>query len=153
MTHGKNHDERLQKVRRSRANNTPDPEDDDVRIEAGLVAEGGGGARPRAGLIGPHVEGWGSRGAMAAGAEVAPTPKAELRERIRHRIEREKGRVAAGTDDRLRDTRTGGVTPEDLAEAACEADRAVAGRELGHLRRDRDGGSTGEGLRAPGREE
>lgn len=63
---------------------------------------------------------------MGDGSDVAPTARAEERERERHRAERKLGRMAAGTDENLRDRREPGVTREALDEAAEAADRKIA---------------------------
>jgi hypothetical protein len=59
------------------------------------------------------------------GSEPAPTRKATERERIRHQLEHEAGRFAAGEAGRLRDEREADVTRADLDAAAREADRRV----------------------------
>lgn len=65
-----------------------------------------------------------------SGADVAPTEKAAQRERERHELERQLGRAPGGHDGELRDHRSKDVTRKQLDEAAKEADRRVAGREL-----------------------
>lgn len=60
------------------------------------------------------------------GAEVAPTERAEERERVRHREERKRGRMAAGVGDNQRGHSNPEVTREDLEEAAKIADRTVS---------------------------
>jgi hypothetical protein len=94
MEHGRDHDERQSKAKPSRHNNTP-PDDngtDEQRADAG------------------H------------GSEHAPTGQAADREHERHRLEREQGRVAAGTDGNLKEVRGPEVTREKLDDAAREAD-------------------------------
>jgi hypothetical protein len=59
------------------------------------------------------------------GAEVAPTARAAERERVRHREERKRGRMAAGVGDNLRDRREPELTRDDLEAAARAADEAV----------------------------
>ena len=59
------------------------------------------------------------------GSEPAPTRKAAEREHIRHQLEHEVGRHAAGEDGRLRDERSDDATREKLDAAAEEADRRV----------------------------
>lgn len=63
------------------------------------------------------------------GSTVAPTRQAESREHERHRLEREAGRVAAGTEGLLRARQEPGVSREALDEAARAADRYVAEEE------------------------
>jgi hypothetical protein len=60
------------------------------------------------------------------GAEVAPTERAEERERVRHREERKRGRTAAGVGNNQRGHSKPEVTREDLEEAAQIADRTVS---------------------------
>jgi hypothetical protein len=96
MEHGRDHDERAQKVREHRYNNTP-PD--------------------------PDVE---ERSAAAHnGSEAAPTRQAARREAERHRIEREMGHHAAGTEGYVEQVRPPSVTRDDLDEAARKADEAV----------------------------
>lgn len=59
------------------------------------------------------------------GATVAPTKRAEARERERHRRERDLGRLPAGEEGALRERRLRAVSREALNEAARQADRAV----------------------------
>jgi hypothetical protein len=134
MEHGKDHDERQQKARAPRANNTPkgDPE---VELEAQLSDSKRGGAVPPQGVIGAHLErpGYSEKGASAAegeepvggGTDTAPTEKALERERERHRRERELGHIPAGEEGRIRAANGPGATREALDNAAREADRAV----------------------------
>ena len=100
MVHGKDHDQRSAHVRASRSNNTPleDPEDEDT------------GSRHS----GPE-----------GGSRPAPTQRAAEREAERHRLERERGRFAAGEGGLRNDVRAPGVTREKLAEAVREADEKV----------------------------
>ncbi|HVU51507.1 MAG TPA: hypothetical protein VHL80_12520 [Polyangia bacterium] len=63
-----------------------------------------------------------------AGADVAPTKRAEAREKERHRLERKLGRTPAGEAGLVREHRAAGVSREALAEAARRADRRVAHR-------------------------
>lgn len=101
MEHGRDHDERRQKAEAPRSQDTLERAADD---ETGA----------------PPTE----------GSEYAPTAQATRRERERHRLERERGRVAGGTAGFVRDTRSPAVTRETLKEAAKEADERVAGRPL-----------------------
>lgn len=108
MAHGKDHDEREQKFGAgTRSNNTPPGGDESVDIDID-----GEEAAPE-----------------KIGSEVAPTKQAEERERERHRLERELGRVPAG-EGSLHDRRAPGVTREDLEDAAKQADRNVVGHEV-----------------------
>jgi hypothetical protein len=61
-------------------------------------------------------------GALSAGAAVAPTEKAEVRERERHRLQREQGVVPAGEDENLRQRRGPKATRASLDAAARRAD-------------------------------
>jgi hypothetical protein len=110
MPQGHDHDERIQKFGAgTRSNNTP-PDDDDTDLDGD--AQEAEGAAPE-----------------KIGSEVAPTKQAEARERERHRLEREAGRIPGG-EGVARDTRAPGVTREDLDEAARQADRNVVGHEV-----------------------
>ncbi len=101
MVHGKDHDQRSAHVRASRSNNTPleDPEDEDTGSQ---VSGPEGGSRP------------------------APTQRAAEREAERHRLERERGRFAAGEGGLPNAIRLPSVTREELEEAAREADRKTS---------------------------
>jgi hypothetical protein len=95
MEHGRDHDERTQKVREHRYNNTP-PDPD---LEEAAPAHNG--------------------------SEAAPTPQAARREAERHRIEREMGHHAAGTEGYVEQVRPSTVSRDDLDNAARRADEAV----------------------------
>jgi hypothetical protein len=137
MTHGRNHDERRFKAQKPRANNMPEDDELVTDLEAELSASGRGGVRPRQGVIGPYEERgsmreWPSEDGEAPpqmGSTVAPTRQAEIREHERHRLEREAGRVAAGTEGVLRARQEPGVSREALDQAAQAADRYVAEEE------------------------
>jgi hypothetical protein len=104
MPHGHDHDERIQKFGAgTRSNNTPPDDEESEAPDEGAPEK--------------------------IGSEVAPTKQAEARERERHRLEREAGRIPGG-EGVARDTRAPGVTREDLDEAAREADRNVVGHEV-----------------------
>jgi hypothetical protein len=130
MNHGRDHQEREQKLGIGRRRSTPEPDS----IEAGMLASGRTHATPPQYVFGANPE----RRAPAAeldepepvgdGAEVAPTRKAEARERARHREERKRGRMTAGAGENLRDRREPELTREDLEEAAKVADAEVANR-------------------------
>lgn len=64
-----------------------------------------------------------SDGRASAGSEVAPTAKAEVRERERHRLQREQGVVPAGEEGNLRQRRGPKATRASLDAAARQADR------------------------------
>ena len=92
---------------------------------------GGGGPRPGA-SVGDEVDEEEVQGqrTLMSGADVAPTEKAQERERVRHALEREKGRTPAGHDGQLKGHVAEGVTREALDEAARQADEMVAGHPL-----------------------
>ena len=116
MQHGRSHDERQCKAPHPRSNNVP--VDEDTLLETELIPTGRHGATVPAESAG-H------------GSECAPTKQAEARERERHRLEREIGRVAAGEADGLpHDVRAPGLTRDRIDEAAREADRRIIGREV-----------------------
>jgi len=127
MTHGRDHEEREQKIGVGRTRSTPESES----FEAGLVASGRTHGTPPQYVVGSHEERFAPGEAfdepepVADGSEVAPTRKAEERERARHREERKRGRMAAGIGENQRDRREPNVTREDLDEAARAADEEV----------------------------
>ena len=93
---------------------------------------------PREGLVGAHQkrrESEGDRRAdqptsvepVGAGADVAPTRRAEERERARHHLQRAEGVVPAG-DDRLRQRRAPRASRQRLDAAARAADESVSRR-------------------------
>jgi hypothetical protein len=117
-------------------NNLPTDDDDTTEVETELAGSGRTGVAPREGLVGAHderreAEGErdedepASREPVGAGADVAPTRRAEERERTRHRLQREQGVVPAGTEGNPRQQRAPGASREDLDEAGREADDAV----------------------------
>jgi hypothetical protein len=130
MRHGRDHEEREQKIQVRRSNNTPESDS----FEAELLTAGRQRGTPRQRVFGAHEERVSSASEpdepVNDGSEVAPTKRAEEREQERHRLERKIGRLAAGTGENLRDRREPDVTREDLDEAAREADKKVAGHEL-----------------------
>lgn len=123
------------RTRSERTSNLPVDDDEQTLIEAELVSSGRTDIVPREGLIGAHH---GRREAMHAaadegehqrweeplgmGAEVGPTPQAELHERERHRLQREVGVVPAGEAGNLRQLRAPEVTRQSLDAAAYRAD-------------------------------
>jgi hypothetical protein len=64
---------------------------------------------------------------VGAGADVAPTRRAEERERARHRLQKAEGVVPAG-DDRQRQSRAPRASRQRLDAAARAADEAVTKR-------------------------
>jgi hypothetical protein len=129
MAHGRDHEEREQKVSQSRSNNTPDHD----TFEAEMLSSGRHHGVPKQYVAGSHEERQASGAAFDEeepvndGSSPAPTKLAEERERERHRLEQELGRTAAGLGENRRDHRDPGVTREDLDRAAREADEKVAG--------------------------
>lgn len=138
MEHGRNHDQRQSQLGHPRANNTPD--DPETSLEAELLRSGRGQAVPRQGLVGAHEHrgGFSDTGVtpmegeepVGDGSACAPTRQAAERERVRHDLEREVGRIPAGMEGVVREMREPGVTREALDEAAREADRRVIGHEI-----------------------
>jgi len=134
MDHGRDHSERQQKAGRPRANNIP-PDAPSTDMEAEFLVAGRGGGVPRQGVVGAHEErpGYSVTGQspeegeepLGRGADVAPTERAEQRERERHQLEKQMGRATAGQEGRIHDQRTPEITQEQLAQAAQEADRRV----------------------------
>jgi hypothetical protein len=133
-------------TRAPRNNNVPKENDEQTQLEFELASSGRNDAFPREGLVGAHAE----RRAPAfqevseeveaeseegqeptgPGSDVAPTKRAEARERERHRIEREIGHTPAGEEGLVRGRNAPGVSREDLDEAARRADRRVVGHDL-----------------------
>lgn len=127
MTHGRDHQEREQRY--------PHPKQIGARtdFEAELEDAGRSGGVPHQHVFGANegrvasAQDLDEGEPMAGGSEVAPTRRAEARERERHRAERKLGRMAAGIDENLRDRREPAVTRPALDGAARAADRKVAG--------------------------
>jgi hypothetical protein len=124
-------------TRALRVSNVPQDDDVQAELELELAASGRGAAVPREGLVGAHA----GRRAPSTGAErqqeptgpgadVAPTKRAEDRERERHRLERALGRTPAGEDGLIRDQRGKNVSRAHLDEAARRADRHVLGHDV-----------------------
>lgn len=105
--------------RAPRTRSMPKDDDEQTRLELDAASSGR-----------DHAMSFGRGPATEEGAEVAPTARAEQRERERHRLERQEGRTAAGTKSTRRDTRHGGVTRQALARAAHEADRRITGHDI-----------------------
>lgn len=106
----------------------------ETELEQEMSASGRSGVVPRSGLVGAHQQRHGSLAAAlevdepgepaGAGADVAPTARAEQREKRRHELERALGVEAAG-DASLRQRR-GGASRAALDDAGSEADRLIA---------------------------
>jgi hypothetical protein len=122
-------------------NNVPQEEDETTEIETELAGSGRTGVTPREGLIGAHADRHArgtdraetddeprTREPFGRGAAVAPTERAEERERIRHQRQREQGLVPAGTEGNPRQQRPDEVDRQALDAAADDADRAVEGK-------------------------
>lgn len=121
-----------------RMSNLPVDDDPQTQIEAELAASGRSDVVPKEGLVGAH---WVRRQPLGqpleqnqrspidepigTGSEVAPTDKATLRERERHRLQREVGVVPAGESGNLRQRRAPGVTRNALDAAARTANHRV----------------------------
>ncbi len=101
----------------------------DVEVELG--GSGRTGARPKEGVAGAHRTRRGRSSAptpeipVSAGSAVAPTAKAEVRERERHRLQRQAGVVPAAEDGNPRQRRSRKATRAALDAAARKADRLV----------------------------
>ena len=131
MPHGRDHQEREQKIRIRRASQTSEPSS----FEAQLLGAGRTRGTPKQRLFGANsapgarratpAEDFDEPEPIGGGAEVAPTRRAEERERERHRAERKIGRMAAGIGENLRDRREPGVTRQALDQAARAADQKV----------------------------
>jgi hypothetical protein len=119
--------------------NIPVDDDEQTRLEIEMAGSGRSGARVHEGLFGAHTVRRERRGAplersqhtfddepIGIGAEVAPTRLAEIRERERHRLQRQQGVVPAGEDGNLRQLRAPGATRRSLDAAARAADRPHA---------------------------
>jgi len=112
----------------------PVDDDEQTQIEADLASSGRTDATPKEGLVGAHrvrrepshetLEGNQQSPTdepIGIGSEVAPTEKAEVAERERHRLQREIGVVPAGEDGNLRQRRAPAATREALDAAARKA--------------------------------
>jgi hypothetical protein len=132
-------------TRSRRDNNVPKDDDEQTQLEAELASSGRHDAFPREGLVGATSERRASESSEAEleaedgeegqeptgpGADVAPTKRAEARERERHRIERDLGHTPAGEERQIHGRNAPGVRREALDEAARQADRRVAGHDL-----------------------
>ncbi len=154
MQHGRDHQEREQKLRLKRTRNTPDSH----AFETKLATSGRKRGQPPEKLVGPHEARGEGSGAGAVGvvrrptrgSDPAPTRQAAERERIRHEEERKIGRVAAGTrGGGRRDKRAPGVTREALSRAAKRADEQVGARTGAASRGGQRRGTAGTSTRQP----
>jgi hypothetical protein len=125
--------------RAPRTSNTPQENDEQTQLEVEMASSGRSDVVPRQGLVGAHTARLEPDSATSdeegdeptgAGSDVAPTRLAEQRERERHRLERERGRVPAGEGGAIHEKRSPNVTREDLDEVQREADRRVIGHEI-----------------------
>ena len=126
------------RTRSQRTSNLPVDDDQQTQIEAELASSGRSDVVPREGLVGAYWvrrqpigdiepgQGSPSDEPIGAGAEVAPTEQATVRERERHRLQRAAGVVPAGEDGNLRQRRAPGVTRSALDAAAHEANHHPA---------------------------
>jgi hypothetical protein len=114
--------------------NLPVDNDPQTQIEAELAASGRSDVVPKEGLVGAHSTRRQPSGEalernqrspidepVGGGAAVAPTEKAVVRERERHRLQRDAGVVPAGEDGNLRQRRAPGVDRTTLDAAARKA--------------------------------
>jgi hypothetical protein len=143
--------------RGDRAQRSSPPENRDLQteIEDEMEASGRSHYVPREGLVGAHQERRSGAGDESLdgrqapgghGSEVAPTRKAEVRESVRHQLEHQVGRQAAGElDSLLRQRRGPHAIREALDGIAAEADELVArlrlsaeGQQASFIRRARD---------------
>jgi len=129
------------RTRPARMSNVPVDDDEQTGLEVELAGSGRKDVRPREGLVGAHTVRRGRRAAplerdqrsyadepTGTGSEVAPTRQAEVRERERHRLQRQEGVVPAGEDGNLRQRRGPRATRQSLDAAARAADQATAPR-------------------------
>src|SRR4051794_37401867 len=106
------------RTRPARMSNVPVDDDEQTGLEVELAGSGRKDVPPREGLVGAHTVRRGRRAAplerdqrsyadepTGTGSEVAPTRQAEVRERERHRLQRQEGVVPAGEDGNLRQRR------------------------------------------------
>src|SRR4051812_22681016 len=103
MNHGRDHQEREQKIGVGRTRNTPESDSDEAALLAAGRTRGappGYGIGAQGGRLASATPGGGEP--VADGAEVAPTAKAAEREQARHREERKRGRMAAGVGENER---------------------------------------------------
>jgi hypothetical protein len=128
--------------RAPRTSNTPQEDDEQTRLEVEMASSGRSDVVPPQGLVGAHTarlepdsaasdeEGEEGDEPTGAGSDVAPTRLAEQRERERHRLERERGRIPAGEGGAIHEKRSPNLTRQDLDDVQREADRRVIGHEI-----------------------
>jgi hypothetical protein len=113
----------------NRANKWTVDDDQQTRLEAELIASGRHDVVPREGLIGAHMArrepGEPLDEPTGGGADVAPTERAVVRERERHRLQREMGVVPAGESGYVRQQRAPTVVRAALDAASRQADQWV----------------------------
>lgn len=137
-------------ARLPRTRSTPQEEDEQTEIEVEMGSSGRSQVRPSDRLFGPYLGRFEAEASTRArdaavvtqppprGSDEAPTPLALAREHERHRLERNLGRRAAGTDGRLRASTDGkadqarGPRANRKAMQAVQrkADRKVVGRPV-----------------------
>ena len=105
-------------------NNLPLERDLTTQIEADMAGSGRTGMTPREGTIGPRRTRRSRRDGVP-GASVAPTKKAEARERQRHRLQRKEGVVPASEAGNLKQRRGPKASRPALDAAARKADHLV----------------------------
>ena len=102
-------------------------DDQQTRLEAELIASGRHDAVPKEGLIGAHMArrepGESLDEPLGGGADVGPTERAVMRERERHRLQREMGVVPAGESGYVRQQRAPTVVRAALDAASRQADQ------------------------------
>jgi hypothetical protein len=112
------------RTRPQRMNNLPRERDLTTQIEADMAGSGRTGMTPPEATIGPRrgrrIR---SRRDGIPGAAVAPTKKAEVRERQRHRLQKAEGVVAASEEGNRKQRRSSKASRAALDAAARKADR------------------------------
>jgi hypothetical protein len=110
----------------NRGNKWTIDDDQQTRLEAELIASGRHDAVPKEGVIGAHTArrepGEPLDEPIGGGADVGPTERAVLRERERHRLQREMGVIPAGEDGNVRQHREPSVARAALDAASHQAD-------------------------------
>jgi len=105
-------------------NNLPRERDLTTQIEADMAGSGRTGMTPPEGNIGPRRTRRSRRDGIS-GAAVAPTRKAEARERQRHRLQRREGVIPASEAGNLKQRRAPEASRSALDAAARKADHLV----------------------------
>jgi hypothetical protein len=114
------------RTRPQRMNNLPRERDLTTQIEADMAGSGRTGMTPPEVPIGPRRGRRGrSRRDGIPGAAVAPTKKAEVRERERHRLQKREGVVAASEEGNHKQRRSSKASRAALDAAARKADHLV----------------------------